>query len=191
MSQAFAVTKAVTSGVAMVAGIASHASAQDMNGFYAGLNLASPSGTFFDGSQDYGYEGGTVGGFAGYNFAQGDWVLGVEVAMVGDFDAAIGFTTSQNTALEGVTDIKARVGRMFGSTMVYGAIGMTSADLDWFNIVTEVSGTMIGGGVETTIGKNGFVGFDFTVRDFKKGTNVTYIDAKPFTTASIRAGFRF
>ena len=48
MSQAFAVTKAVTSGVAMVAGIASHASAQDMNGFYAGLNLASPSGTFFE-----------------------------------------------------------------------------------------------------------------------------------------------
>jgi outer membrane immunogenic protein len=183
MTKAMDVTRVISGGAAVAAGIVGTAQAQDVAGFYGGLSLGLPNGELDLGFEQYSFTGNAGGLFAGYNFTQGDWVFGVEVAYTGDVGSESDSGVDYGLGLSQTIDLKGRVGR---------ALGLTSSNVEWFGSESYgVSGTMIGAGFETSLGSNGFVGLDVTSRDLNKGLYSIYTENDRFTTTSIRAGFRF
>ena len=192
MTKTLDLTRVIASGTAMAAGFAGASQAQDLNGFYAGLSLGMPSGDFtIGGSDEYSHTGTASSLFAGYNHSMGDWVLGAELG----FNSELGFGElngdSYDANVGDSISLKARVGRVFGSTLVYGSLGFVSADMNVFGNDFSMDGTLVGVGVEQGIGSNGFVGLDFTSYDFNSGNYTVYVDDISLSTTSIRAGFRF
>ena len=192
MTKSVDLTRVIAGGAAVAAGFAGASQAQDLNGFYTGLSLGVPSGDFvIGGSDEYSHTGTASGLFAGYNHMMGDWMLAAELG----FNKELGYGETDGDVYDAnVSDsltLKARVGRVFGNTLVYGSLGFVSADMNVFGSDYSMDGTVIGAGVEHGIGSNGFVGLDFTSYDFNSGNYTTYVDDISLTTTSIRAGFRF
>ena len=192
MTKSVDITRVIAGGTAIAAGFAGASQAQDTTGFYAGLGYGVPSGDYtIGGSDEYSFSGSSSSLFAGYNHAMGEWVLGAELG----FNSSIGSEFSDGdpygTGVGETITLKARVGRVFGRTLVYGSLGFASSDLDVFGTKYSMDGTVVGAGVETGIGSNGFVGLDFSTYDFNSGEFSNYTDDISLSTTSIRAGFRF
>ncbi len=193
--------RALAGGAAVVAGSVGAASAQDVAGFYGGVSLSMPMGDFdtlF--GLDYSFEGDTAGGFfAGYNFVNGNMVYGGEIAMSSPYR---GFNYGIE-GLENMIDLKAKVGTVMGSTLVYGTLGYSMADVDTVpylaaNGSADASGFNIGVGFETPLGTgNGFIGGEVLHRNmstdgtFYGNPASVYMDSINLTTVSVRLGFRF
>jgi hypothetical protein len=110
--------------------------ALDWQGFYVGTNLAYGMGStaigvensfVYDGT---GSEGGSVGGFAGYNFAFDDWVAGFELGGAwSDLNGHTELTTNGDTAkLKTSNDwnaaVSARLGRLVSpETLLFAGLG--------------------------------------------------------------------
>lgn len=93
-------------------------SSQDWSGAYFGTSLGFADYSIGGTSGD----GGSLGGFAGYDYDFGNYVAGGEVQYIGN-DITIG-----GTALNQVTRVKGRLGYDAGNVLLYGTGGYTYAD---------------------------------------------------------------
>lgn len=91
---------------------------------------------------------GLIGGLhAGYNWDMGDWVWGVE----GDWDLAdIDFGSAVGD-VDNIARLKARIGRDFGRTLVYGTAGGVWADGDFGGSSQDDIGWLVGGGIDYAV----------------------------------------
>ena len=113
-----------------------------------------------------------------------------------DIDGAYGSLSTKT-----MVDLKARLGKVFGKTLVYGSLGYSMGGLtfgDGTGTLAKVDGLNIGAGFEAPIGARGFLGGDITSRDLgPRGTNdlgdpsSNHLDSMNMTTVSVRVGFRF
>lgn len=186
----------VRGGAAVIVAVAGAAKAQDFDGLYGGLSYTKGSGDFVDNNDPYSFDGSAMGGFVGYNHVMGDWLFGAELAFSnGDYES---FYPSSFPYLdvEDVRELKARVGRVFGKTLVYGVVGKSDFHLDVANGApgsADASASAFGLGFETAIGAKTFVGAEYLRRDID-GNDVPngYADnGAELNTLSLRMGLRF
>ncbi|KEO50798.1 outer membrane protein [Thioclava pacifica] len=187
---------AFASGAAVLAGMASTAQAQDVAGLYGGLsyNLPVAGDMKFIGysSDSYGVNGSQGGIFFGYNFAlANNWVAGGEIA----YSTGYGVDRYSEFEIKDVVDLKARFGKTFGTTLVYGVVGYSMADVDVKNAPvggSDGNGASFGLGFETGIGSKGFIGAEVLKRHLGAKVDEYYgYKIDDMTTVSVRAGFRF
>jgi outer membrane autotransporter protein len=183
--------------LAATAGLATDVEAQGFEGAYGGLSFGLTNGTPSEFvSDDYAYSGGTVGLFAGYNFAIGDFLVGPELGWTREADANDnGFYDAYG--LSDIIDLRVRAGTTFGNTFVYGALGYSRADAQWAvsglkggsSLSDTISGVSVGVGFEVNLSETMFFGADVTRRNFNRDTK--YFENGDLTTATVRLGFRF
>ncbi|MGJ8623542.1 MAG: outer membrane protein [Yoonia sp.] len=179
--------------------------AQGFEGAFAGIDLSTGQGPLFDGQADFGsvvydISGGSVGVFAGYNWASGPWVYGADATLslgqsvegsedYQDFYGAL--------SMNYMADVRLRAGYTLGDALIYGAVGFSLAELDYDNggYLAQGRGTNIGVGFEYNLsgmGQSGlgdlFVGADYTMRDMDE---TDYVGPWEFSTTSIRVGMHF
>jgi outer membrane immunogenic protein len=169
---------------------------QDISGFYGGLSLGVPDGdNFLDYGSEYSFDGAAIGAMLGYNVVKGDWVYGGELNYVNKYDVSQGSGGSfySGMGLGNVIDLRGRIGRAFGNTLVYGAAGVTFADVDTAGgLSTSAEGFNFGIGVEHSIGQRGFVGVELIRRNLDVDPGVySGSESLNMNTASIRLGMRF
>lgn len=187
---------ALKGGAAVMVAMAGAAQAQDLQGLYGGLSYSKGSGEACCYASDtYSFDGNASGAFLGYNHVFGDWLFGAELAFSsGDYESFDG--SSPFMDLENVRDIKARVGRVFGSTLVYGVVGRSTMDVQmWGGSLADgdATATAYGLGFETGIGSKGFVGGEYLKRDLDLSEGPAFYanDGANLDTLSLRVGLRF
>jgi opacity protein-like surface antigen len=175
--------------LAATAGMSGDVEAQGFEGAYGGLSYGFNSGEPDESLGDfYPYSGGSVGLFAGYNFAVGDFIVGPELGWTREANADDnGFYTNYNAS--DIIDLRMRAGTTFGNTMVYGAVGFARATGNKGPFSDTLNGYSIGVGLEVNVSPNVFLGADITRRNFN--TDAKYFDNGHLTTAAVRIGFRF
>lgn len=139
--------------------------------------------------------------FAGYNMVTASGlVYGGELSLTQGATFDDNDLYSAEGQLNHMIDLRGRLGKVFGSTLVYGALGYSMGSLDWVGggEMAKVGGINYGVGFETAIGQRGFAGVDVTRRDLEpRGTNEygdpssNYVESLNMTTVSVRVGFRF
>lgn len=204
MSKSNAVEIAVKSSGAAMLAMAGAAHAQDFDGPYAGLSYTNGSGSFLDNffaPVTYSLDGNAAGGFVGYNHVAGDWLFGAELAFSnGSYES---YTDDAGTnpylAIENIRDFKARAGRIFGKTLVYGVIGRSTANIDLFDdFFSDPDGsgtaTALGLGFQTQLGNRMFIGGEYLTRDFSIDDPQTAFyaaEGAQLNTMSLRLGLQF
>lgn len=183
-------TKVALGTAALVAG-ATSAYAQDASGAFFGLHGASANGEVDELLGTYDVSGSSFGAFGGYNFVNGDWTYGVELAYTSGFD--IVDSPYSPSSVERIVDLRAKFGKSFGNTLVYGALGYTDAKITYFDGFAHegASGMNVGIGFETTFQGKYFVGADVTSRRLTVDNTFGYADDVNLTTGSLRVGMRF
>lgn len=188
---------AVKSGAAVLVAMAGTAQAQDLQGLYGGLSYTKGSGEAVNNNDSYSFDGQAGGGFIGYNHVMGDWLFGAELAFSnGDYESFNNGNPWMDA--ENVRDIKARVGRVFGKTLVYGVVGRSTMDIDMFGpgqtgADGDASATALGLGFETAIGAKAFVGGEYLTRELDLSSGPAFYSDGGATldTLSLRLGLRF
>ena len=160
-------------------------SAQSVNGFFVGGGFGLSRGDYGLNPADGAFDGGNAQLFAGYNAQFGNLVLGGEVAT---FLGAVS-TDNPNTQLDTLTDLKLRAGAMLGSALVYALAGYSFGTSTAYGGAFDFSGVNYGVGLDYSLSDTVFVGAEIVARNIDDGG--TYLDTRPMTTATIRAGFRF
>lgn len=180
----------VASIVAVTAGTVP-AAAGDFDGFYLGAFAGIQNGWipnyYGDAySGDYAFDNDAIGGlFGGYNFSLGNGlVLGAEVAFSPN-DLQVPHT-GYDYVQKSMLDLKFKVGKDLGRTLVYGFAGASLAE---YEIGSDYGGNgwNVGLGVEYNVNENFFVGAEATMR----GMNNSYETSASANTLSIRGGWRF
>ncbi len=177
--------------------------AQAQTGFeggYVGLGYGNLDGTvggsasgnpIYDDDYLYGIGHGALNLFGGYNFVNGQTLYGVEATFWAD---ALTSSDDYDThGLKELYDLKFRVGRIFGDSLIYGSIGYTDSKANYYgsdaasSVYGDNSGLTFGGGFETNVTSRMFVGADVTMR------NVDSLKVGPdlVTSVSARIGYRF
>lgn len=187
---------AVKAGSAVIAALAGSAAAEDLQGVYAGLGFSKGSGDIAYDDGVYSFEGNAGSGFVGYNFLQGDWLFGAELSISNGGFAVPEPTISPGIEAGTVRDLKARVGRVFGRTLVYGVVGRSNVDLRIEAVPTAegtATATALGIGFETALGSRTFVGAEYLARDldFFLPDAPRADEGATLDTISIRLGMRF
>jgi hypothetical protein len=188
---------AVKGAAAAMVAMAGAAKAQDLQGLYGGLSYSKGSGAAVDGNDTYSFDENAGGAFIGYNFVQGDWLFGAELALTsGGYDSADNGNPFMRA--ENLRDLKLRAGRVFGKTLVYGVVGRSTMDIDMFGTNAtdsdgDASATTLGLGFETAIGAKAFVGGEYLSRDLDLSAGPAYYaqDGADLNTLSLRVGLRF
>lgn len=161
----------------------------DWSGFYVGAlagiqngELTAPTIPGFSRNID----ATTYGGFAGYNFQQGNIVYGVEVA------AQMGDATIGGLAFDFdyLVDARARLGYAAGDVLVYAAGGYSNGQITRAGTSLDMSGFNVGAGVELAVNDNFFLGGEYIYRDLSGTSFGTGFDYKTHAI-QLRAGFRF
>ncbi len=158
---------------------ASQLSAQDWSGGYAGLQFG---GSDIDTSIAAPGDGGSVGGFAGYNFQSGSLVYGVEL----DFDKTDYDIGPGAAMVDDTLRVKGRLGTEVGNGLLYGTAGVVRASTD---VLGTDTGLLFGIGYELPVAKGTVVGAEVLRHDFNDfdGSGID-VDV---TTYKLRVGFRF
>lgn len=184
----------VASIVAVTAGTVP-AAADDFDGFYLGAFAGTQNGwipNYYGDSYsgDYQFENNVIGGvFAGFNTTlQNDLVVGAEVAFSPNNISSKKDTGSSGSDYEqkSMLDLKFKVGKDLGRTLVYGFAGASFAE---YHVGYDYGGNgwNVGLGVEYNVNENFFVGAEATMR----GMSNSYEDNATANTLSIRGGWRF
>jgi len=188
----------VAAGAAITAMTADSANADvaDFAGPYVGLGFGTMAGEVGD---DYNYAIGTglaFSGFGGYNWVNGNTLMGVELGLWSN-DVYFGGGDG-DYGIEGLIDLRGRLGMGIGeNTMLYGAAGLWRGDylFEFDEDGGTASGFSVGIGFETNLSNNMFIGGDLTMRstNWVSLNDPTDDDKSPdsVTTASVRVGFRF
>ena len=156
--------------------LAGSATAADWSGFYAGAYGESTSVDIvhnYDFDVEFGYTatGGTGGVMLGYNLQSGNIVYGVE----GDFNfggatgsglcdggtvpLCIGSGSEPTFTLGQVMTLRARAGFVNGNTLIYGAVGVSQADV---NVVDVLQPATVD---ETHAGYVAAIGIEWMLQD--------------------------
>jgi outer membrane immunogenic protein len=162
-----------------------------------------------DGS--YSVDGGIIGGTLGYNWQQGQWVLGVE----GDYSwADIGGSSnicgasfiahSCGTDLQSLGTLRGRVGYAMGATgnwLPYATGGLAFGELHAWDAFTPASGSdfrtgwTVGGGIETGLARNWTLKVEYLYVDLGSRQMFDVVPSLPetvsFTANIIRAGIDY
>ena len=171
----------------------------DWSGFYAGLSAGKSSGDFGFIFQDTGAEylttdinGNSTGLFAGYNFQNGNFVYGVELA-INKLNAE--FEYAPVLSIEDPMDLKFRVGYAWDDLLLYGFAGATRANYNYGFLSTDydINGTNFGLGVDWGMTDNWLIGVEYIDRqldgdyagDFDEDTRAD------FSTVQLRVGYKF
>ncbi len=169
----------------LAGGLAGVASAQSWDGAYIGAALGGSNGDYNHADTLGNFNSGNGQVFAGYNYSMGKMVMGGEVATVlGNIT-----TTDAGNYIRNLTDLKFRFGTTFGSALVYASLGYSvgGSTSDGFNY--DFNGVNYGIGMDYAVNDRIFVGAEIVARNIDDGLG--YLDTRPMTTASVRAGFRF
>lgn len=183
--------------------IAPAAAAADWSGFYAG-GMVSFNGTANDLSA---YESdvfqfiapitgnASVGGFVGYDFQFGSFVLGGELAIT---SRSVSFTNFPNQYFGPVTDLKMRAGYSFGKVMAYGVVGASFSTLADYGdspmlVEFKTTGLNYGVGVEYFVHEKMFVGAEFLARNLSgnRESLPLFSISTTIQSAQLRAGWKF
>lgn len=179
-----ALRTAIASAIA-ISGIAGMAAAQSWNGVYVGGAVGMSGGDFAANPAEGSFDSTNGQLFVGYTYQFGNLAMGGEIStFLGEVT-----TDNVNNYLKNLTDLKFRVGTTFGSTLVYALAGYSFGTSNSYGADFDFDGVNYGIGVDYTVNSNFFVGAELVARNIDDGG--TYLDTRPMTTASIRAGFRF
>lgn len=172
----------------------------DWSGFYAGLSAGKASGDFdytiIGESSPYFSEeidGKSYGIYGGYNFQNGNFVYGVELALQ-NVDASRDLVPESK--FKSAHDLKLRLGYANDNMLFYAFGGVTKAT--WQNDSGGISehdmdGTNMGVGVEMAFRENWLFGFEAIRRDLDGDLAPNFnenIDAT-FNTVQLRVGYKF
>jgi len=111
------------------------------------------------------FDATTYGGFAGFNFQDGDMVYGVEVAL-----QTGRLSIPETVDLDILFDAKARVGYSFGDALVFGSGGYSNLDAD--ECCYQASGWNLGAGIDYALTEKFFVGGEYVYRSFNNPADV-------------------
>jgi hypothetical protein len=184
----------IVRGIAVVGGatvaasgaLVSDAKAQGFEGYYGGLSYGSNFGEPYQYTDEYTFEGSSFGAFGGVNIPlNDDWMIGAELAVNGGAEMADGGYNP--ISVSNMMDARIRLGRTFGDTMVYGAMGVsTGGATSEYDDGIRLSGTNMGFGVEWNMYENMFLGGDYTTRNIEGGGIQGTLN-----NATVRFGMRF
>lgn len=182
-------SKAIVAGAVTATG----AAAQDApDGAYVGLSFGANSDIHSE-FLDYSFEGSSVGVFAGYNIANGSFLVGGEISMSGDISSEMADFYG-SSGLANKMDVRLRVGQVFGNVLVYGAVGVSSGDLFSGNSSWEgtAEGSVVAIGAEIPVSDRMFIGIEAAQHEYDYSGNIAdYDTGGSLRTVSIRGGLRF
>lgn len=168
-------------------------SAYDWTGAYGGLTLGVPLGSNdWDGMTDNDWDGTVWGLTGGYDVQSGDWVYGAALDYSpSEFDATgTGSTTVENSAA-----LRARIGRAFDRTLVYGTAGFATAEVTGAYAGAtgndRMNGYNVGLGVEQAITDNFSVNAEYLYTDLGTMSLATGDSDVNYGTFRIGGNFRF
>lgn len=166
----------------------------DWSGFYIGINGGWGRAAFDHSfnipgeynlaagdSFNYSKSGGVLGGHAGYNWQAGQWVFGIEGAMMKTWlnsgvQTSPFYPTSDTwqSKLDWVATVTGRVGYAWNNVLGYVKGGWAYSsyneyvqDLsDYVNVSGKKSGWTLGGGVEFALSPNWIFGVEYNYYDF-------------------------
>ncbi|MBW6506404.1 MAG: porin family protein [Rhodobacteraceae bacterium] len=179
---------AVASAVA-VSSLAGAAAAQGWTGAYVGGAYGVSRGDYAVNPAEGHFDGSNGQLFAGYNYQFGGLTVGGELAtFLGDVSVSPSIYSHR---LDNLTDLKLRFGTTFGSALVYALAGYSFGTSNSGGADFDFHGVNYGIGVDYAVSGNFFLGAELLARNIKDDSGQNYLDTRPMTTASIRAGFRF
>ncbi len=169
------------------------ASVTNWSGFYAGGMVSYDSGDHEYNDIPTQYEfvpAASYGAFAGYNFQNGSFVYGGEVAYSTADAELSGFPGEEFTYL---ADAKARVGYVAGNALIYGVVGGTMGNYTYPSGTNwDVTGFNYGAGVDYLISPSMFVGLEYLIRDVSGDTNNPgQVSTSIVHSAQLRVGYKF
>lgn len=189
--------------LSLVATTASPVMAQsvDWSGWYGGLMASTNDGTQDygqDGTVDYNLDGSTAGLFAGYAWANGPLVYGVEFAAsagaVYESELDGSFVYDDEYEYTRFLDLKGRVGYALNSVLLYGTLGVSRANFVDSTMgpggKQTASGTIFGVGADYQFGKRAFAGAEYVRRSYDLDSDFSQVDSE-VDTLSLRLGLRF
>ena len=164
------------------------AEAQDWTGFYAGGSLSYDTIeindlSYGDGPVDM--TGASLGLFAGYNFQSGNLVYGAELLVVDQSGDADDGDFLRPATADGSTQIRGRIGYVYGDVLPYLAIGATSTrvkvDHEGLGNPADfaddtASGTSIALGLDWALNEKSFVRFEVEDTSYSDDTLLFYGD---------------
>jgi opacity protein-like surface antigen len=158
----------------------------DWSGIYGGLSYSKAMGDidFGDGSTDF-EDGSAPGAFVGYNFQNGAFVYGAELAYQGFNDLKLdGF--GGDGVHDGI-DLKGRLGYSAGRALPYLALGYSMAKYDdGIDDDIDLDGVSYGLGLDYLVTDNIFVGAEYLKRDMS--SDDPDVSA---STLGLRVGYKF
>lgn len=167
----------------------------DFSGGYAGVSLgartrgeAEIDGETFISEID---GDATLGGFAGYQIQNGDFVFGGELGLSSAKDFTITGTGGAVDRDFRLLDLKARAGYDAGSVLIYGTMGLSTVKaFGGFDGEDTAEGFNFGVGADYPINNQFVIGAEYLARRVVlEETDIeTDFDADTFT---LRAGFQF
>jgi len=181
--------KTVFASALAIGGLAGAASAQGWTGAYVGGAYGASRGDYAVNPAEGQFDGNNGQLFAGYNAQFGGLTLGGEVAtFLGEVSVSPGMNSDR---LNNLTDLKVRLGTTLGSALVYALAGYSFGSSTTSGVDYNFHGLNYGLGIDYAFSGNFFVGAEIVARNIEDDSGLNYLDARPMTTASIRAGFRF
>ncbi len=183
---------------------AAQAEARDWSGAYAGLQLSGVSGQYISvnsgvQARAIDFDGQLAGIALGYNLQHGALVYGGELAYSPNKMRYPRFDT--RNYLDGLLDVKARLGFASGKVLVYGTVGWASTGRYFANasVTNEPivgTGLSFGIGADVMVSDRVYFGLEWQEREVSTGENV--IAGAPelsidhnIRTMSLRLGIRF
>jgi outer membrane immunogenic protein len=185
---------------AAVLTLATPVAAQDWTGFYGVLGAANNSGALDELDSgaltgEFDLDGNTFGLGVGYNVQRGALVYGGEFAFSSGEISVDGVDAAN--FVDGIVDLKGRIGYATGSVLFYGTLGYAMADLHFASAPTaDASGFSYGVGVDMMVTDRIFGGIEYQRRslDVDEGDIVgfpTYTYKHDVDSIALRIGMRF
>jgi outer membrane immunogenic protein len=164
---------------ALVLFFLSSAAAQDWTGFYFGGSLSYDTIEINDltnGDGSVEITSTSPGLFAGYNFQSGNLVFGGELLVVDQSGDADDGDSLRPATADGSTQIRGRIGYVYGDVLPYIAIGSTSTRIKAENgnpgasADDSASGTSVALGLDWALKERSFVRFEVETTSYSDGT---------------------
>lgn len=168
------------------------ADVHDWSGAYVGFGYGTTTGEMSYALNNTVYEfgsGRTPTIFAGYLIQRGRLVYGGELAYSRGNDTIL---TGYHENLEGILDLKAKVGFAANKTLFYGIAGYSSVDFNWDGPIQNGKGPNYGFGVDYAISDRITTGIEYLIRrtsgDVELPLETRTINSE---TLSLRVAFSF
>ena len=190
----------ISVSLVIVSASVGHAQVGSWTGPYGGITQAAVSGTDvysggeFDGLS-WDIDGQTAGVFTGYLWATENIIYGAETAMT--LGKVYEADQEDYFQFDRFLDVKARLGSIVGSALVYGTLGVSRARFNAFigserEDTTNAIGVVYGFGIDYKFAARYFIGAEYLRRSygFYEAAQSADIDAK-INSITLRIGMQF